>query len=119
MKDRDFTSWLFETLQIWRKTHALRDEMGSLARAKYEPILSNEVDQQLGYPGANVLLPRRLHAMGLNPQILQQAKPALYRDLQDICSKCRSWCRCERDLARGDRESGVRDYCLIDIRAIG
>jgi len=116
---RDFRNWIVQTLQIYRRTHALRDEMRSLAPGELEHIMRDlgmgpgDVDQLMaGHPGPTRLLPRRLQAMGLDSEYLQYAEPPLYRDLQATCSKCRSWCRCERDLARGDPEAGLRDYCL-------
>jgi hypothetical protein len=112
-------SWLLETLEAWRRTRALRDDMCSPGPAEFEHIMqdlgmrSNHL-QQLG---AGHLIPEelialRLKARGLDVEYLQQARAAIYHDLQYTCSNCRSWYRCERDLARGDAETGMRDYCL-------
>jgi len=61
-------------------------------------------------PGAADLLPRRMAAMGLDPAVVDQCEPATMRDLQRLCSACKSKKICQRDL-RGDHNSGWVRYC--------
>jgi hypothetical protein len=64
------------------------------------------------HPGPAELMPRRLEQLGLDPGFVKHGQSAAYRDLERVCARCRAWRRCERDLARGDVQAGMRDYCL-------
>jgi hypothetical protein len=57
-------------------------------------------------------MPQRLRALGIDPGYVQHGLPATYRDLERVCATCKSARRCERDLARGDAQSGMDGYCL-------
>jgi hypothetical protein len=65
-----------------------------------------------GHPGPTKLLPQRLQLLGIGPQFVSHAYPATYRDLARVCASCKSWRGCARDLARGDVQAGMDDYCL-------
>ena len=58
------------------------------------------------------LMPQRLEQLHLDPDYVKLAHPAAYRDLERVCSCCTASERCARDLANGDVETGMRDYCL-------
>jgi hypothetical protein len=62
--------------------------------------------------GPSELMPQRLEQLHLDPAYVKSAHPATYRDLERVCSCCAASERCARDLASGDVESGMRDYCL-------
>jgi hypothetical protein len=62
--------------------------------------------------GRNELMPQRLEQLHLDPAYVKLAHPAAYRDLERVCSCCTASERCARDLANGDVETGMRDYCL-------
>ena len=62
--------------------------------------------------GPSELMPQRLEQLHLDPAYVKLAHPAAYRDLERVCSCCTASERCARDLANGDAEAGMRDYCL-------
>jgi hypothetical protein len=63
------------------------------------------------HAGPSELMPRRLQQLGLDPAYVKFARTATYRDLERVCASCRAWRRCARDLANGDAQAGMRDYC--------
>jgi len=62
--------------------------------------------------GPTELLPRRLHQLGLDPEFVGRASPALYRDLVQVCASCRAWRQCRNDLGHGNVQIGMDQYCL-------
>ena len=64
------------------------------------------------HAGPSELMPKRLQALGLDPTYFRYARTAAYRDMERVCGTCRAWRRCERDLAKGDVQAGMRSYCL-------
>jgi hypothetical protein len=64
------------------------------------------------HPGPNELMPKRLQDLGLDPAFVKYAHTATYRDMERVCGTCKSWRRCERDLAKGDIQAGMQTYCL-------
>ena len=62
--------------------------------------------------GPSELMPKRLEQLHLDPAYVKFAHPATYLDLQRVCAWCMASGRCARDLANGDVETGMRDYCL-------
>jgi hypothetical protein len=60
------------------------------------------------------LLLRRLAMLNIDQQELANDDPLLFRELQGLCTLCRSRERCVQDLARGCDElwgQDWRDYC--------
>jgi hypothetical protein len=119
--------WLLERLpsgvglplQDWIKTRALRTELRSLPDRELGKLVAetglSEHDLEhigVGHAGPGTLLPQRLAGLGIDPKGLSAVNPALYRDLERLCAKCARAGRCQRDLAKGDAEAGLRDYCL-------
>ena len=72
---------------------------------------------------SSALLKRRLHLLGIDPEYVRYAEPALYTDLARACASCRMFRQCARDLACGDVQSGMSTYCLngpsIDLFTLG
>ena len=64
------------------------------------------------HPGPSELMPKRLQDLGLDPAFVKYAQTATYRDMERVCGTCKSWRRCERDLAKGDIQAGMQTYCL-------
>jgi uncharacterized protein YjiS (DUF1127 family) len=64
------------------------------------------------HDGPTRLMPQRLHALGIDPAYVKHGLPATYRDLERVCATCKWARRCERDLARGDAQTGMDSYCL-------
>jgi hypothetical protein len=66
--------------------------------------------QTLG-PNASDLLERRIAALDLDPVEVSAIAPNTFRDLQRVCSHCKSHGRCLRDLGRNPADGGWKDYC--------
>ena len=62
--------------------------------------------------GPSELLPQRLQQLGIDPEYVRRAAPATFRDLVRVCASCKVCRRCARDLARGDVQAGMKNYCL-------
>ena len=57
------------------------------------------------------LLLGRMAALGLDPGSILQEEPAVFRDLQRLCSFCATRKRCRRELA-ADPQNGIwREHC--------
>ena len=57
------------------------------------------------------LMPWRLQQMGLDPGYMKACRTSTYQDLERVCASCKSRRLCERDLAEGNVEAGMRSYC--------
>ena len=64
------------------------------------------------HPGPSELLPQRLEQLGLDTEFVRRGQPATYRDLARVCASCTDWRRCQKDLARGNVQARMGDYCL-------
>jgi hypothetical protein len=62
-------------------------------------------------PHAVDQLPRLLHAVGVDPEILSREDPAMMHDIQRLCAACSHKRRCERELAAGTAASNYRCFC--------
>jgi len=62
-------------------------------------------------PKAADLLQRRLAALGLDPTEVAHLEPAAFRDLQRVCTLCKSHRRCMWDFARGASPPTWDRYC--------
>ena len=75
------------------------------------------------HPGPSELMPRRLQELGLDPAYLKIDRTATYRELERVCTLCKSWRRCAGDLANDDVQAGMGSYCLnaftIDSLTVG
>jgi hypothetical protein len=72
-------------------------------------------DEALGSyrnPETGELMPQRLERLGLDSAYVKLFHNSTYQELQRICASCKAWQRCTRDLARGDVQSGMANYCL-------
>ena len=64
------------------------------------------------HPGPSELMPTRLQALGLDPELVKYARTATYRDMERLCGACKAWRRCAGDLAKWDVQAGMDSYCL-------
>jgi hypothetical protein len=71
--------------------------------------------------GPPVLLNQRLRLLGIDPEQLRRAEPAVTQDLARCCALCGSKSRCARDLARNPGDAGWRTYCANEptLEALG
>ena len=67
--------------------------------------------RKLDRRGSDLLLPRMMAALHLDPTTLKQTDPALFRDLQRVCALCDCQNRCARTLAEGDAAATYEAYC--------
>jgi hypothetical protein len=63
------------------------------------------------HAGAEVMMPRRMLGLGLDPTYVALVDSECYRSLQETCTRCRHWRHCARDLSHGDANSGIATYC--------
>jgi hypothetical protein len=52
-----------------------------------------------------------MEALGLDPIAASVAAPATFRDLQRVCSFCKTAGRCLCDLGRDPSDPAWKDYC--------
>lgn len=116
--ERSASHGIAEKIRKWLKVRAEERELNALpdhmlADIAHDVGLSvNELTSlKIQNPGASILMPERLTAMGVDAAYVRAAEPAVYRDLERVCGRCQSWQQCEHDLALGDVESGQCDYC--------
>lgn len=62
-------------------------------------------------PASAVGLPRLMRALGLDLKRVARVDPALARDMEVVCSECRSSSRCARDLDAGTARLNHQAYC--------
>jgi len=62
-------------------------------------------------PGSAALLERRLVALDLDREEILQSEPAVFRDLQRVCSLCKSKKQCASDLAHAPCAAVWKSYC--------
>jgi hypothetical protein len=62
-------------------------------------------------PGAANLLLRRMAALDLEPNEVCRIEPAAVRDLQRVCTLCKSHKRCARDIVRRAPLAAWEHYC--------
>ena len=108
--------------QTWRRTFIKRRAInelaacppGELRRIASDVGLSGDDLRRLccSHNGPSELLPHRLQLLGIDPEFVRHAAPTTSRDLARVCASCRASRRCARDLARGDVQAGMDDYCL-------
>jgi hypothetical protein len=57
------------------------------------------------------LLERRMAALNLDPKEVCEIAPQTFRELQQLCSLCKSRGRCLQDLTRTSSSATWKDYC--------
>jgi hypothetical protein len=106
----------------WQRMRRNRRSMAELVslppneiRHRAQDVGLNHADlRSLGcsQPGPTQLMPWRLQQLGIDPTYVNVAETATYQDLERVCSACKAWRRCARDLAKGDVQAGMGSYCL-------
>jgi hypothetical protein len=62
-------------------------------------------------PESTVLLDRRMAVLDLDSDEVLQSEPAVFRDLQRVCTLCGSKRQCSRDVANNPDSAAWKDYC--------
>lgn len=107
-----------DKVRRWLKLRAEERELQALPDHVLQEIardvglsVSELTSLKVENPGASTLMPQRLEAMGIDAEYVRNSEPAVYRDLERVCGRCKSWAQCEQDMAHGDVESGQCSYC--------
>jgi hypothetical protein len=99
----------------WRERRAVARFMRQCPDEADRVARDLKVDQasllEISGRGPPVLLNRRLHALGINPERLQRAEPRVAQDLARCCALCECKSRCARDLVRRPDNGIWRTYC--------
>jgi hypothetical protein len=56
-------------------------------------------------------LPRMMRALALDPDQIRRQAPAIFRDMEAVCSQCRGSRRCRRNLDRGQAGRNFGGLC--------
>src|ERR1700674_331071 len=119
--DRSIVGAVAEWWRRWTRARSDLFELQSCGPDQVERI-AQDLDMSVselrvvvahGRDGAD-LLRRRMAALHLDPDELGRSDPATLRDLQKLCTMCRSRGRCARDLAQESADpdwQGWREYC--------
>lgn len=55
---------------------------------------------------------RMMAALGMTPETIEKAQPAVYRDILRTCAMCEDKKRCRNDLGAGRAAAHFSEYCL-------
>jgi hypothetical protein len=92
--------------------------------AGLDPNLRRQIAEDLAVPetelldlmthghGNHELMPAMVRQLGLSPAAIKVAEPAVWRDMERLCSHCTAVGRCRKDLASGRAAVSYREYCL-------
>jgi hypothetical protein len=87
-------------------------EEGMERMAHDAAVSVNELRQLSGHgPESADLLPQRMAALDLDPEEVRQVEPQVFRDLQRVCTMCKSHKRCIADLTHDVQNPVWKDYC--------
>jgi hypothetical protein len=107
---------LTQRLRNWFESGRQRRELDQFGEAELARLAGDAgmtaIDlRRLSRAGSDsaALLMRRLAAQNLTE--IAQAHPGVLRDMERLCSECRSKGRCTRDLDRNSRDPEWQDYC--------
>jgi hypothetical protein len=116
--NRHLQAWV----QHWKRSASNRRSFRELDG--FSPADRRHLAEDVGLPGTDLrrfncthngpteLMPERLRQLDIDPAFVKYARTTTYRDLERVCVTCKSAGRCERDLARGDPQTGMSSYCL-------
>jgi hypothetical protein len=111
-------SRLTDRIDGWRRQRAAFRELEEIGPDGRD-ALSRDVGVSAGSlsrlvargPDAAAGLPRLMRALGLDPERVANADRAVARDMEVVCSECRSSSRCARDLDAGKAHLEYEAYC--------
>lgn len=111
-------SWIAARLSTWRARRRLADEFGTLGPVEASRMLRDaglSADQLPDvirrHPDTNNLLDRLMAALGIDRAALMRHEPETVRDLEVLCTSCRTWRRCSNELARGTAHRNFEAFC--------
>ena len=63
------------------------------------------------HAGPDLLMPLRLRALGVDPQLVEKSPGSDYSAMQETCRCCSFWRRCAHELGASDTHSSLPIYC--------
>ena len=94
------------------------DELASMSREEIRDLASDlsltESDLVALSASLNdntTLMEGMMRARGFDPALLRQSFGTLIRDVERVCSRCRSTGRCRRELDAGTAAAHAHEYC--------
>ncbi len=120
--DRTGPGRLVETataaLRGWTERMALRGQLSRMGPDETARMLRDSCLSQADLEGwleapyaADDLAARMMTAVGLEPEALQAAEPAMMREIERVCMSCGSRRHCRRSLEDGVAAEDHRSYC--------
>jgi uncharacterized protein YjiS (DUF1127 family) len=116
--DYPFVTAVIEIFADWLKRRQDRThDLEGLSRSDLHDIAKDigvSVDelQKLERSGSEqLMLPRMMAVLGLDPDAVNRADPILFRDLQRVCALCDEKTRCARAFAKGDAATTYETFC--------
>jgi hypothetical protein len=103
----------------WVHEHASAgSDLTALSRQELQRIAEDlslaETDLRSFADGARnntLLMQRMMRCRGLDPDRARDVHPTLLRDIERVCTLCRSTGKCRRELDAGTAAEHFRDYC--------
>ena len=83
--------------------HSMASDLG-VTQADLADVLPRSADNAL-------LMDKMIEARGLDPEAVRAAFSTLVRDMELVCTRCRSTGRCQRDLTAGTADAHCHEYC--------
>lgn len=110
----------FRWLESWRKSRELKRDFAGCSGSEIDRVLfeagltRNDLENLARHSyGPENLLPQRLAAEGIDPDVMRRFEAAIYREIQRVCAGCRSVNQCESDLGSKDQvQADWKSYCL-------
>ena len=102
----------------WVRAHAGPSEVERLSPQEQRYLASDLAlsESELRSLSANgrdntVLMDRMMRAHGIDPDRMRMALDAPMRDIERVCTRCRSVARCRRELDAGTAAMHCHEYC--------
>ena len=102
----------------WLRAHCAGDELGTMSPDEIRDLASDlslaEGDLRALSASINdntVLMEGMLRARGFEPEQVRRSFGTLMRDVERVCSRCRSTGRCRRELDAGTAAAHAHEYC--------
>jgi len=115
LTDGRLLAWALE----WMKARChVHDELAGLSREELRVLSADLAIDQSDLVALSAsrhdntdLMERMIRARGFDPNDLRQSFAVLLRDVERVCSTCRSTGRCRRELDAGTAAAHAHQYC--------
>ncbi|HTB46167.1 MAG TPA: DUF6455 family protein [Acetobacteraceae bacterium] len=103
---------------VWLRAHSAGDELSAMSPDEIRNLASDlslaEGDLRALSASINdntVLMEGMMRARGFEPEQVRRSFGTLMRDVERVCSRCRSTGRCRRELDAGTAAAHAHEYC--------